>query len=191
MANFQSIFIRSRGIPATGLSPVFETLVDIQTGQAFTPQPTIEEIGNGWYRVISEINYPVHLLGVIDAGASINDQSERKIPVNFRYSDFDIDNKEVYVVNVIDEPSDSVTFLCYLLVNGKIQKTNLTSVSLLVYDSNHNLLFTLTTSSFTNGVAVLIKNTPNFVGNRSYYAVPTITTSNEIIESADTFAVIQ
>jgi len=191
MANYQSVYIRNRGLPAVGLTPTFQTLVDIQTGDPVVSQPTIEEIGNGWYRIISEIDYPDHHLGVIDAGDSINDNGERFIPVNFRFSDFDLDNKEVYVVPVFDDPSNSVQFITYLLVNGRIQQDHMVSATIAVKDANHNLIFTMTTATFTNGIAVTVQNNPGFVANRSYYMEATIVTENETLRSMDTFITLQ
>ena len=178
-------------MPATGLTPSFNSLVDIQTGDVIDPVPAIEEIGGGWYRIISNITYPTHYLGVVDAGDTINDPGERYIPINMRFSDFDLDNKEVYATNVYDQNSDSVTFLAYLLVNGRIEVSSVAQVTVAVYDANHTLLFSLVTTSITNGMAVLIKNSPGFVANRSYYMIVTIATGNELIASADTFIVIQ
>ena len=186
MANFRSIFITDKGSAKIGLSPTFSTYIDIQTGDAVTP-PAIEELNAGWYRFFPALTPFKHYLGVIDAGSTITDPSERFIPVDVRYSDFDLDTKGVYVISVFDEDSDSVSFVAYLLINGKIQAGELTSAQIEVFDATHTSLFTLSTNSQTNGVFVLNKATPGFIANNAYYAKATIVTSNETLISIDTF----
>ncbi len=191
MSNFNRVYITSDGEPATGLSPTFETLKNVDDGTNFTPQPTIEEIGGGWYRFNISLNPFEHLIGVVDAGSSILDPSERKIPIDSRFSDFEIDNKQVYINTVFDEDTDTLTFLVFLLINGTILQSELTSVSIAIKDENHTDLFTVSTSSFTNGVAVVSKSGPGLTENRGFYAIATLVTTNETIVSADSYFTIK
>jgi hypothetical protein len=63
-----------------------------------------------------------------------------------------------------------------MLEDGHTKTTNLTSISLSVYDEAHTLKFTITGTTFTNGVAILVKNAPELTSGESYYAQATITT---------------
>ena len=131
-----------------------------------------------------------HYIGIIDAGASIVDPAERFVPVDVRYNDFD-DTSDVMVINVFDEDSDSVTFLTYILINGVILSVGLISAQIEVFDVNHSNLFSLTTTSQTNGVFVANKATPGFTANNIFYSRSTIVTTNGSVISTDSFITLQ
>ena len=85
------VYFSDAGVPKTGLTPTWETLAD-DSGAATSDNPTISEVGGGWYRF--DVKYGddtgpwkttgnVHkkdLVGVIDGGSSLSD-SDRYKPV--------------------------------------------------------------------------------------------------------------
>ena len=69
------LFIRNNGAPATGLLPVFITLKKVSDASNYLPIPTISEIGGGLYKY--DATPSEHLVGVVDAGVSILNNTER------------------------------------------------------------------------------------------------------------------
>lgn len=190
MANLFRIYISDNGLAKTGLTPTFQTLLNVDDGSAFTP-PTITEIGGGWYKFSVALVPFEHIVGVVDAGSALVNNSERFIPVDARYSDFDFDRKQIFITPSFDELTDTVTFIVFTLINGKILTTELTSITVEVFNETHVSQFSLVTTSFTNGVAVLTKTTPGFTADRGFYAKATLVTTNETVISTDSFYTLQ
>ena len=192
MSNYRTVYITNNGAPATGLSPVWSMLKSL-SGVDQT-QPTIEEIGNGWYRFADSMTTFDHWVGIIDSTFSVINDSERYIPIDMRFSDFDGEEiKEVFITPVYDEDSDSLTLICFLTINGKVITDSLllTSVTINVYNHSHDLVFSVNSSSFTNGIAVMTKNEPGIIANIGYYAESTFVTSNETFVTTDSFVSLQ
>ena len=192
MSNYRTIYITDNGAAKTGLFPIWTMLKSV--GTINQTQPTIEEIGGGWYRFIANLNPFEHWVGVVDAGSSVSSDSERYIPIDLRFSDFDgSEDKEIYVTPIYDADSDTLTLLAFLAINGKILNDNslLTSISIGVYNHAHSLLFTLSTSSFTNGVAVMSQSAPALIANVGHYLLVTLTTTNEVITANESFVSMQ
>lgn len=80
----------SSGSPLSGLTPTWESLVEFDTGTAYTPQMTLSAFGSGIYKV-ADPGTDTHLVGVIDMGASAQP----------RYASYDSD------VAVLTLPSSS------------------------------------------------------------------------------------
>lgn len=178
----KEIYFSDSGVPIEGLTPTFDNLKRVSDGVDVTP-PAITEIGGGWYKF--DIDPTERLTGVIDGGASLLIDAERYQPVVFDIYDY---LYEIYVQPVYDEDSDSLTFLSWILQNGKIRKdVGLTDCEIKVYDSTHTLLFTITSSSQTNGIFVLTQSSPGLIANKDYYALATLTLDGVDHESADTF----
>ena len=177
----REVFFSNTGTPETGLTLTWEYLLKVSDGAAYTPQPTFTEIGGGWYKFT--ISPTEKLVGVIDGGATLP-VAERYIPVYFDQYDF---LYEVMVTPVFDEDSDSLTFMAFLLQNGKIVTTLLTNCSISVYNQTHTLQYTVSSVSNTNGVFIVTKSSPGLVKNQSYYAVVTITADSVDHDSIDTF----
>ena len=180
------IYFKSYGSPATGLSPTWEYLKKLDTGSDFTPQPVFSEVGGGWYRY--DIALANNLVGVIDGGVGVAVASER-------YHDVFLDKEqyshEVMVIPVYAEDSDVLTVIAMMHKNGKLVTVDLTNCSIVFYDKTGSSLFTLTSTTFTNGVSVMTKSTPTLTENQVYYCVATITCDGESYSSADTFVVLE
>lgn len=178
--SLREIFFANSGTPATGLTLTWESLKKVSDTTDFTPQPTFTEIGGGWYKF--DINPTEKLVGVIDGSSTLVNASERYQPVYFDIYDF---LYEIFVQPVYDEDTDSLTFLTFMLKNGKITTNTLCEIT--VYDATHVEQFALSSSTSTNGVFVLTKSTPSLVKNRSYYAIVEITEDGIVHTSADTY----
>jgi len=176
------IYFKNYGSPATGLSPDWLYLKKVDNGSDFTPQPAFSEVGGGWYRF--NVALTNNLVGVVDGGASLNVSSERYREV---YLDKEQYNYEVIVIPVYDENSDVLTIIAMMHKNGKLVTEDLTDCTIIVYDSTGSSLFTLNTTTFANGVAVVTKSVPSLTENQVYYCVATITCDSELHTSADTF----
>lgn len=74
------LFIRNNGAPATGLTPVFITLKKVSDSSNYLPIPVISEIGGGLYKYDAAPSE--HLVGVVDAGATILNNTERYLDQN-------------------------------------------------------------------------------------------------------------
>jgi hypothetical protein len=176
----REVYFSNVGAPTAGLTLTWESLLKVSDGTNFTPQPTFEEIGGGWYKF--DVDPTEKLVGVIDGGASLSAQ-ERYQPVYFDVYDF---LYEMYCQPVYDEDTDTITFIAFMLKNGK-KVSAPTSCSISVYDASHVLQFTVSSSSATNGVFVLTKSTPNLIKNTAYYAVVSIIEDGVTHESVDTY----
>jgi hypothetical protein len=179
------IYFKSYGSPATGLNPAWEYLKKLDTGSDFAPQPVFSEVGGGWYRY--DIALAENLVGVIDGGSSI--------AASERYREIFLDKEqymhEVMVIPVYDENSDVLTVITMMHKNGKLVTANLTNVSIVFYDKTGSSLFTLTSTTFASGVAVLTKSIPNLTENQVYFCVATITCDGESYTSADTLVTLE
>lgn len=181
MSKYSTLYITQNGAPATGLSPQFDIFKDIVTGDNVVPAPSIDEIGGGLYRIIdNSVGFGQRRTGRIDAGDTINQPSERYIPYFASFEEVGTQT-EVSVSAVLDEPNQSMILSAYLEQNGQIQQNDLDSASIRFYDSNHNLLFEVSGSSAQNGVFILTQSTVslNLVANRTYYALATITLTDD------------
>jgi hypothetical protein len=189
MANYFTVYFSSSGVPATGLSPTWTSLKEVD-GTNYT-QPTILEIGGGWYKYILSASQFEHIVGVIDGGASLAN-ADRYKSVEIRYSDLSQkEHKEFVVLPVYDEDTLALTFFAFLNVNGELITTGLSSISLTVYNEDHEEEFSLTTSSFTNGVAVLSQNSPTLTKNKGYYVIASVTTTFGTFSSAETYIALE
>jgi len=125
-----AVYITELGVPKTGLSPTWSTLTD-QDGNA-EAQPSITEIGGGFYKFVIDITYEEIWMGVVDAGLITMGNSERYVPVVLkRYDSLTSIRSEVYVTPMYNEDADSLTFVAYLMQNGGIVAVP-TSVSIIV-----------------------------------------------------------
>ena len=189
MTKYSTLYITSNGVAKTGLSPQFTVYKDIVTGLNVTPVPSIDEIGGGLYRIIdSQIDFGSRNTGLIDAGSSINQPTERYIPYFASYEEVGT-QVEVIVGAALDEPNQSMLFSTYIQQNGQTQLNGLATASIQLYDFNHALLFTVAGSTALNGVFVLSQSiiSITLVANRPYYALSTITLdSGESYTSTDT-----
>lgn len=189
MNETRSVYITDLGVPKTGLTPTWNVLKKVASGADVTPQPSITAVGGGWYKFDANVPVDEQWAGIIDAGATVASASERYIPVLLIDSDLTVATT-VYITPVYDENSDTVFFMVFLMRNGELYTTP-TSVTITVYDTTHTLLFTLNTSSSTNGVFVISKNTPGFTSGEGYYckaeliALTKTFTSMETIISLD------
>ena len=78
-----------------------------------------------------------------------------------------------------------------MLEDGVIKTANLTSMTVNIYDTSHTSQFTITTTSFTNGVAILTKNTPDLDNNTQYYVAGSLVTVTGTITGTATFVVLE
>ncbi len=176
------VYFSNGGVAATGLILSWVAIKKVSDGSAFTPQPAFTEIGNGWYKF--DINPTEKLVGSIDGSATLTVNSERYQPVYFDVYDY---LWEVLVTPVYDEDTDSLKFLVFILQNGAMVTTLLTNCDVNIYDSSHALLFTINSTSFTNGVCILTKSTPGLTANTAYYVQAAVTYDGVIHNSTDTF----
>jgi hypothetical protein len=178
------VYVTNYGVPTTGLTLTWESLVNVITGVAVTPQPAFTELGGGFYTF--ELNVPLssYYSGVIDASSTIEIDSERYIAVAIGSED-GIENIEVIVTPYYDENSDAVTLTTYLKVNGRIYETP-TSAEVNIYDTTHTLLLTSTGSTSDNGVFILSESEPGFTAGASYYAISEITVGTNTYKSIET-----
>jgi hypothetical protein len=190
MANYYTVYYANNGIPEEGLSPVWQTLKDITTGTDQT-QPTIEEVGGGWYRFLVPLGVYENWVGVVDGTNSVSNSAERYVPVNVRFSDFSIDQERVTMNSVFDEDTDTITHAVFVNLNGELLQTDITNVQVDTYDEDSLLLYTVNTSTITNGFAMMTFNSPGFVSNRTYQSVVTVTTSNGNIIGGETFITVE
>jgi hypothetical protein len=190
MANYYTVYFSDNGVPKTGLSPVWSTLKDITTGSDQT-QPTIAEVGGGWYRFPISLTPFQNWVGVVDGTSSVPNSAERYIPVNVRFSDFSVDQDRVEMNSVYDEDTDTITFAMFVSLNGSILQSELTSFQVQLYDENGLLLFTTSTTTHTNGFALLTQNAPGLVKNRTYQGVLTVVTTNGTIIGGETFITVE
>jgi hypothetical protein len=191
MANFHIVYFSSLGVPSTGLTPTWNSLKNVSDGTDYTPQPTISAIGGGWYKFTLDLDSFDHVVGVIDGGGTLANADRYK---NFEvsYASIGVDQPaQVVITPVYDEDSVSLSFTVALLIAGRLAQTGLTSVELKMYDESHTLLHTISTNSFTNGVAILVENSPTITKNHSYYVVATYTTEVGTIISAETFLALE
>lgn len=191
MANWNTFYVHNGGVPVTGLAPTWKYLKDVVDGTNYASQPTIIEVGGGWYRYQIALDDFRHLVGVIDAGDTVGDTS-RYISQEIRYSDLaQKDNVDINIIPVYDEDSVSITFFVFMLACGRLVEDNLTSATLNIYNEDHELQFTLTTSSFTNGVGVMSQGSPTLTKNHCYYAIADIVNSMGTYRSAETYIVLE
>lgn len=177
MARYYTIYIADETGPLSGLTPTWRSFKNVATGTDESPAPSIAAIGgSGWYRFAFGLSAFDHIVGVIDAGASVSNQY-RYIPIDIKYTDFaNKDNVCVQVAQVYDEDTDALTLFVNALFNGIIEE-NIASVGVYVYDDNHNEQFNIQSTTQANGVFALAKSSPDLVKNRLYYVRAYITTT--------------
>jgi hypothetical protein len=186
VATTKEIFFSNAGVPTEGLTLTWEYLKKVSDGTNYTPQPTFTEIGGGWYKY--ELAPSEKLVGVIDGSASLAAAADRYKSIEIDILDYDY---EVFVQPVYSEDSDSVTFLVWLVKNGKVVTTNLGDAIITVYDSAHSIKFTLTGSSQTNGVFIFTKSNPSFVVDSAYYVVASVEEDDIAHDSIETMISIE
>lgn len=176
----REVYFSNLGVPATGLILTWEYLFKVSDNSAVVG-PAFTEIGGGWYKF--DIDPTERYVGVIDGSVTLP-ATERYQPVYFDIYDY---LYEIYVQPSYNEDTDALTFLCWLMKNGKLVKTSMTNCEIEVYDSANTLLFTITAVTPTNGIFTLTKSAPGLTDNLSYYCVATITEDGVDHESTDTF----
>lgn len=187
MPNY-GFFVTDAGVPATGLTPTWDALYRLSDNAA-QAQPAISEVGNGWYKFDADIPYTEHWVGVIDCGATLAN-SERYVPIDMVHHDLEGRNKDVFAQPIYDEDTDSLTFVCCLLEDGK-KSTVPTSVTLSIKNEAHVEQFALTSASFTSGVATLTKSTPGLTARDQYYVEASFTTPLGVITGIAGFVVLE
>jgi hypothetical protein len=84
------IFITADGVPASGLSPAWQSLRTLDGTEKSASAPAISEIGGGWYRfemIHGTAPFDVaELVGVIDAGSALSNY-DRYLPVTISLRD--------------------------------------------------------------------------------------------------------
>lgn len=183
------VYIHNAGVPVAALTPTWSTHKRVSDG-ANVSQPTISEFGGGWYYFDFDPQYGERYIGVVNAGAGLPNLY-RYITTNLFGPDYEKRDKYLHVTSVYAEDGDSLTFVCFLLEDGQLKTTDLTSITLTIYNDLHEVEFTVTTTSFTNGVAVLIKNSPDLVAGESYYVKSELVTSQGTLTSMSVYNVIQ
>jgi len=83
------VYFANGGVPATGLSPVWNTLKNVSDGTDYTPQPSITEVGGGWYKFT--FTPPNDISGAIDGTATLGD-ADRYVSALLTADDFNLDN---------------------------------------------------------------------------------------------------
>jgi len=196
--SIKSVYASSDGIYVTGLNPTFAGLKRESTGVDYST-PVITEVGFGWYKFDIDAPSDDKLLGVVNFGGSVG--------ISNRYKEFEIDyydneriydrinvandHKEVFVMPVYDSDSDSITFFCYLLENGQIVTSGLSSITVNVYDNSNTLLFTETETNNTNGVFIVVKTNPTLNNGDGYYLKAEITKDDTTtIQSVETYVAL-
>lgn len=191
----KTVFFTRAGRPKTGLAPTWLMLKKTEDEVDFT-QPVISEIGQGQYSfdIVSADN----LVGVITGNAS---EIASELSDDDRYKSFNYEvpydppqheeQVEAFCTPTYSEDTDSLTFLAFLMINGRVIQTLLTSCTINVYDPNHLLLFTVTNTSQTNGVFVITKSNPTIVKNTNYYIEIEMTYDSVVYTSMDTFAAVE
>lgn len=187
MSETRTIYVANAGVPATGLTLTWESLKAVSDGGDITPQPTFTEVGGGFYKFTSAVEIGEQWCGVVDASATIDEPSERYLPILLGDSDLE-KNTTVFCTPVYDETSDTVTFFVFMLRNGQVVGAD--DAEVVVYDSAHVEMFTVSGSSSTNGVFVLAKNTPEFESGEGYYCVGTVTVNSVDFVSVETMLVL-
>lgn len=82
------IYFSNAGVPATGLTPTWNSLKKVSDGTNYTPQPAIYEVGGGWYK--TSLTPSEDLTGVIDGGAALGN-SDRYVSVDMTANDANLD----------------------------------------------------------------------------------------------------
>ena len=191
MANYHTFFVHNGGVPATGLAPTWQYLKHVVDGTDYTPQPSITEIGGGWYKYVTSLTDFQHIAGVIDAGAAIGNAS-RYISQDIRFSTLsEKEKKEVVVSCSYDEDTLALSFMVSLLINGELVTTGVTSLTVAVYDENHLQQFSENTTSFTNGIGIITTNNPSLTKNKMYYAIVSVVETFETVQSAMVYLVLE
>ena len=190
MSNLHAVYFSDSGVAKTGLSPTWSYLKNVSDGSNYT-QPAIAEVGGGWYRYILDPDPFEHIVGVIDGGAALGN-SDRYKDQEIRYGEITQEQlKEVVVNTVYDEDTDTITFECFLLINGHLVESGITSFTITVYNESHVQQFTETTNTVTNGMAILAHSDPTLVKNKGYYALVDVVTTNETIRSAASYITLE
>lgn len=184
-------YVTDGGYPKAGLAPTFKSLKKVSDGTDYSSEPSIIEIGGGWYKYNLTLDPFVDLTAVIDAGAALTDNNDRYIYHEVRHTDTIRQmGQDAVVIPTYDEDTLALTFVVFLLSCGHIVTTGVSNASISVYNTNHTLQFTVSTGSFTNGVGVMVKNDPTLNDNETYYVELTLTTSQGVHESVTTYTAL-
>ena len=153
MSEVRTVYFADGGVPKTGLTPTWNSLKNAVTGADITPQPAISEVGGGFYKFTVDTGVGIRWCGVVDGGVAITEESERYVPVLVGDSDLARDTM-VLCTPIYDATSDTMTFFVFMLRNGQIVD-GASEAEVVVYDSWHVSLFTISGTSETNGVFIL------------------------------------
>ena len=128
MPDYQTVYFTSNSdAPVTGLAPTWNSLNNVSDGSAYA-QPAISEVGGGWYKYSLDLADFKHVVGVIDGGASLDNEHRYKSQDILFTSLSEKEHKDIVTVPVYDEDTATITFQAYLHINGEIITTGLTSV---------------------------------------------------------------
>ena len=108
----QKIYFANAGVPETGLTLTWESLVLVSDGSDVTPKPSFVEIGGGWYKFIQP-TITEDLVGVIDGGVALDD-IDRYVPADITPDDFgmtDLLDAETKGSQVLDPGADTLTLM--------------------------------------------------------------------------------
>lgn len=190
MANTYVVYFSDSGVAATGLTPTWDTLKRVSDG-ADQSQPSISEVGGGWYKYTTTIPVGETWVGVINGGVSLGDV-DRFVPIDMRENDFDLDKfEEIFVTTKFDEDSDSLTLVVFMLRDGKLVESGITNMNIKVFTEGHVLQFDLNETTPINGVFVFTKSSPGLVKNTLYYAIAIATEASGTIKSADSYIALE
>lgn len=98
---------------------------------------------------------------------------------------------QAHATPVFNEDSDSLRFAAFLTQEGEIVQSGLTSCTIEVFDDTHASLFSISTTSQTNGIFILTKTTPGLAKNRVYYFTISIVTTGGTFKSMDGIITIE
>ena len=185
-----AINFESDGLELVGLTPTFLMSKNLDTGNDVTPLPTVSEVANGFYRYDIDGTEGEKYIGKITGGVGVG------LPENrFKYVTdeipYDPTHREIFSMPVYDPDADSILFMTYMLKDGQTVLTNLVEARVTMYDSSNIALFSITSTTFNNGVAILTKATPGLVSGEAYYVKIEITRGAETFTTTDTFKVLE
>ena len=182
-------YVTNAGAPIAGLTPTWNTLKKVSNG-ANVSQPAISELGGGWYKFTITPLYGERYIGTIDAGVG-QPATERYYNVEFSEETHGKRNYYLHATPIYNEDGDALTFVCFLLEDGEIKLTGITNVTVTVYDETNVLQFTETTTTVTNGIAILVKNAPGLTAGESYYVKIEVVTTQGTLTGMSVYNVYQ
>ncbi len=179
----RGIYFSYENSPVAGLTPTWTTLKKLSDGTDVTPQPTITEIGGGFYKFDALVPTGEQWCGVIDGG--IANLDGRNLPWVMGCNDNPLAETEIVITPVYDEVSGTMQFMVFAIVAGQISQLS-EEVTLNFYDTTHTELFELNSTSPVGGVFVLSKANPVLNAMEGYYCKATLTIEGVDFASAET-----